>query len=129
MTGHKLLAAALDHITRNPHEWDQHTWWCGTAGCLIGWAAQLDPHTDIVTADSDIHLVRHNRNGQTTTEHIFDWACDRFGLEPDQAETLTDHANTLDDLTEAVNAIHAWRPYDNVEELRDAVEEKTGTPA
>lgn len=41
-----LLRKTLEHITSNPLEWNQHTWFglasdspCGTAGCLAGHAA------------------------------------------------------------------------------------------
>jgi len=36
-----LLDATLQHIERNPHEWDQTTWQCGTTACFAGHAAIL----------------------------------------------------------------------------------------
>lgn len=96
-----LLRKGLEHITGNPLEWDQHSWYgydkyspCKTAGCLAGHVAvfsgvplayQTYEGVDIPVSSTDLRSLA----GIARTE---------LGLSLAEADALFDGNNKLEDM-------------------------------
>jgi hypothetical protein len=123
----ELAYRVLDHIDRNPEQWDQQNWFretkCGTAACFAGWAVVLTGGDVEVNASGDwksvtldgeefryFNIAGLNALGIETDEvpdSKHDCPCGCGGTEIDQ---LFDGANTRSDLGRIVAEIFGPRP-------------------
>src|SRR6266498_2788789 len=96
-----LFRKTLEHITLNPGEWNQHSWFayhpgspCKTVACLAGHAAVL----------SGVELAGYRHEGVMVYECASDGrvlstvARDALGLAQEQADRLFNSDNSLSDL-------------------------------
>lgn len=113
--GKDLLAAALSMIEMHPETWNQRTWECGTAACLAGHMARLDP--DVVATYvlpkgwPESGVVLQDREWWS----YYGYVCRQLNINIDEAISLTDPKNSLDDLRAGVKAVL------NGESVEDAI--------
>lgn len=90
-----LLRRVLEHITKDPGNWDQSVWWkdneCGTTGCLAGWAVRLQ-YPDAVMPHAEPSVAG------APPRHVQEIARDELGLKPVEAIRLFNGGNDLRDL-------------------------------
>lgn len=110
-----LLERTLRHIEAHPEQWDQKTWYCGTAGCFAWHAAVLAGGEPLPNApayvraeddDPPEHVYPCGTFGlvetavHETAVHVADRATRVLGL-PDDSRLFAFN-NTLDDLRRIV---------------------------
>lgn len=74
-----LLKKTYVHISKNPEEWNQGTWRCGTGMCFAGWAVTLAGRlwvTSDVNSPAAYYIV--DPNG----EYVFNKETDRVERDP-----------------------------------------------
>jgi hypothetical protein len=106
MVNVELLEKTLDHITKNPDEWNQAHWRCETGMCFAGHAAMLagakwlHPQFDPDDAASAVVVAPNGERYLAGT-----YATAALGLGPQQCLHLFNSDNTLADLRDEVHAI------------------------
>lgn len=103
MANKEALDKVLAHITENPRQWDQLRW----TTCFAGWTLRLCM-PGVETRKDEIGMDALYWDESRVPPHdIRDWAASLLGLDSEQAFTLFDMGNELDDVTRLVGKFTA----------------------
>lgn len=100
------LRTALEHIKANPDEWDQSTWFCGTAACLAGHIVLRDGWEPI---DYDHRNLAYHISKDGAVEEVDAVASRILGIMPIEGAVLWDSRNTLQSLETHTHRLEADR--------------------
>lgn len=98
------LRNAVEYIRKNPREWDQSLWFCGTTACLAGHLVALDGWEPLEDEDGDegFHIINGDQIGTVDTI-----ACEIAGILHQEGEVLWNGANGLQTLDMLVRRLEA----------------------
>lgn len=117
----EALIATYDHIRRNPQNWDQTTWKCGTAYCYAGhvgswlYGMRMDVFDHVyLNEDALVDLAKYEipdefmipRGRELDDDvHVADFAGAVLGLTGEEVDVLFEGANTLADIREFIEKL------------------------
>lgn len=117
----EALIATYDHIRRNPQNWNQMVWGCGTSHCYAGhvgtwlYGMQMDEQDNVYLNEDALADLRKYEipdefmipGGRELDDdvHVADFAGAVLGLTGEECDVLFDGANTLADIREFIEKL------------------------
>ena len=118
----EALIATYDHIRRNPREWNQMVWQCGTSHCYAGhvgtwlYGMRMDEQDCVYLNEEALaDLIKYEIPDEFMTPrgrkldddvHVSDFAGAVLGLTGDECDDLFNGANTLADIREFIEKLN-----------------------